>query len=169
VIELVQSFAGGPQAQLLLRPRRALSVRQFRALFALLAGAIWAVATYSFIAMGNVFAPPFALLDTLFVALSLRCVWRDGERFERIACDERRLEVRRSAQAAPAFQAHPYWVRLTVRRQAGTARVWLGSQGKQIEVGAFLSEVERLDLAERLKALLAGAAGPGRDTDTYRG
>jgi len=162
VIELVPSLVSGTRAQLLLRPRRALTRGQFQALFAILAGATWAVAIYSFLAMGNVFAPPFAVLDTLFVAVSLRCVWRDGERFELIALSERKLEVHRSAQAAPAFQAHPYWVRLSVLQEAGSPRVWLGSQGKQVEVGAFLSEVERLDLAERLKALLARAeASPG--------
>jgi uncharacterized membrane protein len=167
VIELVPSLVSGTQAQLMLRPRRALTARQFQALFVVLAGATWVVAIYSFFAMGNVFAPPFALLDTVFVAVSLRCVWRDGERFERIALSERTLEVHRSAQAAPTFQAHPYWVRLSVQRKAGTPRVWLGSQGKQVEVGAFLSEVERLDLADRLKALLAAAVGPRRDTDNH--
>jgi uncharacterized membrane protein len=167
VIELVPSLVSGSQAQLLLRPRRALTVGQFRALFAILAGATWAVTIYSFFAMGNVFAPLFAVLDTVFVAVSLRCVWRDGERFERIALDERVLEVHRSADSAPAFRAHPYWVRLSVRQETGTPQVWLGSQGKQVEVGAFLSEAERLDLADRLKALLAGATSPRRDTDNH--
>ena len=167
MIELVPSLVSGTEAQLLLRPRRALTARQFQALFAILAGATWAVTIYSFFAMGNVFAPPFAVLDTAFVAVSLRWVWRDGERFERIALSDRMLEVRRSAQAAPAFRAHPYWVRLWVQEDAGEARVWLGSQGKQVEVGAFLSEVERLDLAERLKALLASAVSQRRDTDNH--
>jgi uncharacterized membrane protein len=167
VIELVPSLASGSQAQLLLRPRRALTVRQFQVLFAVLAGATWAVTIYSFFAMGNVFAPAFAVLDTVFVAVSLRCVWRDGERFERIAVTDRKLEVHRSTQATPAFQAHPYWVRLSVREDAGTPRVWLGSHGKQVEVGAFLSEDERLALANQLKALLAQALSPRRDTDNH--
>lgn len=167
VIELVPSLASGTQAQLLLRPRRALSLGQFQALFVVLAGATWAVAIYSFFAMGNVFAPPFALLDTAFVAVALRCVWRDGERFERIALSERRLEVHRSAQAAPAFESHPYWVRLSVLQETGVPRVWLGSQGKRVEVGGFLSEVERLDLADQLKALLARAVDQRQDTDNH--
>jgi uncharacterized membrane protein len=167
VIELVSSPVSGTETQLLLRPRRALTVGQFQALFAILAGATWAVTIYSFFAMGNVFAPPFAVLDTVFVAVSLRCVWRDGERFERIALSERKLEVHRSAQPAAAFEAHPYWVRLTVQQETGSPRVWLGSQGKRVEVGAFLSEVERLDLADRLKDLLARAISQRRDTDNH--
>jgi len=167
VIELVSSPVSDTETQLWLRPRRALTVGQFQALFAILAGATWAVTIYGYFAMGNVFAPPFAVLDTVFVALSLRCVWRDGERFERIALSERKLEVHRSAQPAAAFEAHPYWVRLSVQRDAGSPRVWLGSQGKRVEVGAFLSEVERLDLADRLKALLARAMSPRRDTDNH--
>ena len=167
MIELVSSPVSDSQTQLLLRPRRALTVGQFQALFAILAGATWAVTIYGYFAMGNVFAPPFAVLDTLFVALSLRCVWRDGERFERIALSERKLEVHRSAQPAAAFEAHPYWVRLSVRQDRGSPRVWLGSQGKRVEVGAFLSEVERLDLADRLKALLARVISQRRDTDNH--
>lgn len=167
MIELVSSPASGSQTQLLLRPRRALTAGQFQALFAILAGATWAVTIYGFFATGNVFAPPFAVLDTLFVAVSLRCVWRAGERFELIAFSERRLEVHRSAQTAAAFEAHPYWVRLSVQHDAGSSRVWLGSQGKRVEVGAFLSEVERLDLADRLKDLLARVISQRRDTDNH--
>lgn len=167
MIELVSSPVCGTETQLLLRPRRALTARQFQVLFAILAGATWAVTIYGYFAMGNVFAPPFAVLDTLFVALSLRCVWRDGERFERIALSEGKLEVHRSAAPAATFEAHPYWVRLSVRQERGSPRVWLGSQGKRVEVGAFLSEVERLDLADRLKALLARTITPCRDTDNH--
>jgi len=78
-----------------------------------------------------------------------------------IAWGERALEVRRSRQPEPALRAHPYWVRLRVVRESGQARVWLGSRGQEVEVGAFLSDEERLDLADRLKQLLAahGAGG----------
>lgn len=145
----------------MLRPRRALTARQFTGLFAVLSLAMFGVAGYAF-AQGNVFAPVFALLDAAFIAAVLRWVWRQGDRFEEIALDERSLEVRRSAQAEPAFRAHPYWVRLSVDGGEGRERVLLGSQGRQVEVGAFLSDEERRDLARQLKDLLASAAGRGR-------
>lgn len=146
----------------MLRPRRALSAGQFAGLFVALSLATFGVAGYAF-AQGNVFAPAFALLDAAFIAVVLRWVWRQGDRFEEIALDERSLEVRRSAQAEPAFRAHPYWVRLRVDGGEGRERVLLGSQGRQVEVGAFLSQEERRDLARQLKDLLASASGRGRN------
>lgn len=146
----------------MLRPRRALSAGQFTGLFVALSLATFGVAGYAF-AQGNVFAPAFALLDAAFIAAVLRWVWRQGDRFEEIALDERSLEVRRSAQAEPAFRAHPYWVRLQVHGGEGRERVLLGSHGRQVEVGAFLSDEERRDLARQLKDLLASAAGRGRN------
>ncbi|WP_460455545.1 DUF2244 domain-containing protein [Arenimonas alkanexedens] len=164
MIELVAALPSGPGARLVLRPRRALNVGQFAGLFVALSLAAFVVAGYAF-AQGNVFAPAFALLDAAFIAAVLRWVWRQGDRFEEIALNARSLEVRRSTQAEPAFRAHPYWVRLSVDGGEGRERVWLGSQGRQVEVGAFLSHEERRDLARQLKVLLASASGRGRIED----
>lgn len=168
MIELDVPAPSGPGARLVLRPRRALSAGQFRGFFGLLATVMGLVAAYAY-SQGNVFAPAFAVLDAAIVAAALRWVWRQGERFEVIALDERTLEVRRSAQAEPAFRAHPYWVRLELAGAGDGHRVRLGSQGRQVEVGAFLSPEERLDLAGRLKDLLAAASGRRRDQDTTLG
>ena len=164
VIELVPSGSAGSLVQLWLRPRRALTARQFRLLFAALATATWAVALFGFV-QGNVFAPAFALMDSAFVAATLRWVWLRGERFEVIALGDRQLEVRRSRQPEPLLTAHPYWVRLRVTRVAGQPQVHLGSGGREVEVGSFLSDEERLDLVDRLKQFLAAASGPQPSTD----
>jgi uncharacterized membrane protein len=164
VIELVAAVPHGSGARLVLRPRRALTAGQFRGVFALMAVSIGAVAVFAY-SMGNVFAPLFGVLDALFIALVLRWVWCQGERVEEIALDERHLEVRRSAQAEPAFRAHPVWVRLSVAGVEEGERVLLGSMGRQVEVGSFLSVEERRDLAARLRKLLASASGRGRDQD----
>jgi uncharacterized membrane protein len=164
VIELVPSGSAGSLVQLRLRPRRALTVRQFQCLFAVLATATWAVAIGNY-AQGNVFAPAFALFDSALVAVCLRWVWLQGERFEVIDLGERQVEVRRSRQPKPLLSAHPHWVRLRVSRVAGQPQVHLGSSGHEVEVGSFLSEAERLDLVDRLKKFLATAAGSSPSTD----
>jgi uncharacterized membrane protein len=153
MIEMV-SAAPGTGAQLRLRPPRALTARQFVALFAALATAMWLVALLGWWG-GNVFAPAFALLDSAIVAAALRWLWRLGERREIIEVRPEAIEVWRSAQPAPAFRAHPAWVRL---ESAGgdEARLILASSGKRCEVGAFLGPDERRQLAQRLSALLAG-------------
>ena len=136
-----------------MRPPRALTARQFLALFTVLAAAMWLVALLGWWG-GNVFAPAFALLDSLLVAAALRWLWRLGERREVIEIRPEAVEVWRSAQPAPAFRAHPAWVRLEVEGDAG--RITLASSGRRCEVGAFLAPDERRQLARRLAALLAG-------------
>jgi len=165
VIEWVPSPAVGPGVQqLLLRPRRALTAGQFAVLFAVLGGAIAVVAAVNY-RLGNFFAPVFGFADIVFVAAVLRHVWRQGECCERIVVAERMLELHRTAIDAPVFAAHPLWTRLVRVRRRGEVRVWLRSMGREVEVGAFLAEPERLDLAARLEELLARAGWPGRNTD----
>jgi uncharacterized membrane protein len=153
--QITQSENGG--LQLILRPRRALTARQFVLVCAVIAGTTWAIALFTY-SQGNVFAPFFALLDSVFVAVCLRWVWLLGERYELIALDAMHLQVKRSAQPQHwAFDAHPYWVKMQLEKAAQGLRVILVSQGKAIEVGSFLAPDERSDLAERLKILLAQA------------
>lgn len=164
MIEQLPSGLAGTESRLLLRPRCALTGSQFAGLFALLAAMIWVTALVSQ-RQGNAYAPAFALLDCVIVAGALYWCWRLGGRYELIACGKDGLEVRRSSQQEPAFRAHPYWTRLRVAQGDGEARVHLGSRGKEVEVGAFLADEERRDLARRLKALLAAATGPSSNTD----
>ena len=159
MIEVVSPGSGGTGAQLRLRPPRALTARQFRSLFAVLAGAMWLAAGLGWLA-GNVFAPAFALLHSAGVALALRWLWRSGERGEEIAIGPATVEVRRGADAV--FSAHPHWVRMRVEGDDG--RVTLSSSGRRVEVGAFLGPAERSQLARCLNEFLAAAAyGEGRN------
>jgi uncharacterized membrane protein len=162
MIEMVSS-GPGTGAQLRLRPPRAMTARQFLALFATLAAAMWLVALLGWWG-GNVFAPAFALFDSVLVAVALRWLWRLGERREVISIGPEAVEVWRSAQPAPAFHAHPTWVRLELTGE--DERIELASSGKRCEVGAFLGPGERRQLAQRLKALLdASQPQPIRSPD----
>jgi uncharacterized membrane protein len=167
MIELQPTVPGCPQTRLVLRPPRALSGRQMGSVFAVVTGTMWLVALLS-AAQGNVFAPLFALVDSLIVAASLRWMWRLGQRSERIDVDTGAICVRRctgstAGAGVPVFQAHPYWVRLSVGNAGREPHVVLDSRGLQVEVGGFLAPEERKILADRLHdALLAasGRAGP---------
>lgn len=163
MIEVVPYRLDGQGARLRLRPPRALTARQFKGLFAALAGAMWLVAGVGWLT-GNVFAPVFALLHSAMVAAALRWLWRSGERGEDITIGPELVEVSRTAQAAAAaqavFRAHPYWVRLRVE-QSGE-RISLASSGRRVEVGNFLGPAERRELAGQLQDLLAAATGRDR-------
>jgi uncharacterized membrane protein len=150
MIEMVSS-GPGTGTQLRLRPPRAMTARQFVALFAALATAMWLVALLGWWA-GNVFAPAFALLHSAMVAAALRWSWRLGERREVISIGPEAVEVWRSAQPAPVFRAHPVWVRLEVAGEDGP--IQLASSGVRCQVGAFLGPSERQQLAQRLRAML---------------
>jgi uncharacterized membrane protein len=158
IVELPPS-EGGAECQLVLRPRRILTQRQFFVLFVLIAVPVSLVAGFSF-AVGNAFAPWFAVLDLAIVAMALRWVWRSGDRYERILVDARRLEVRRSPDDTPVFEAHPCWVRFGVRGDAeAPQRVLVGSAGREVEIGSFLPPDERGQLLRRLRGLVAQAPG----------
>jgi len=143
--------------QLILRPRRAMTKSQFIGVFALIAISTWAVALLAYI-IGNVFAPFFALLDCLIVAAALRWVWLKSNCFETIELDAEHCRVTRSGQEELAFDAHPYWVRMLLEKAQEAPRIVLASKGKSYEVGSFLAPDERIDLAVKLKTLLARLA-----------
>ena len=163
MIEQHARVQGSPHVRIVLRPPRALSGRQMGGLFAVLSGAMWTIALLS-AWQGNVFAPPFALLDSLIVAASLRWMWRLGERREQIDVDEGAVRVSRrdaksGADGAPVFEAHPRWVRLRLGDAGCGPQVVLDSRGSQVEVGGFLAPNERRVLADRLGDALRTASG----------
>lgn len=159
MIEVLPSLPGLDGARLRLRPPRALTARQFVALFAALAGAMWLVALAGWLA-GNAYAPAFALLHSAMVAAALRWLWRSGERGEDITIGPEVVEVSRTFEAGTVFRAHPYWVRLRI--EEGGERISLASSGRQVEVGNFLGPGERRQLADKLQDLLAAASGRNR-------
>ncbi|MGH8050511.1 MAG: DUF2244 domain-containing protein [Methylococcales bacterium] len=151
-----QFLSENSRCALVLRPRRAMTKTQFIGLFTVIATATWVLAILSY-TMGNVFAPVFALLDCVFVAASLRWVWLESNRVETIELDAEHCTVSRSGREELAFDAHPYWVRMLLEKAQEAPRIVLASKGKSCEVGSFLAPDERLDLAAKLKVLLAQA------------
>ncbi len=157
MIQMSRFDAEGAGAQVVLRPPRALSARQFIVLFAGLSGAMLFTASLGWL-VGNVFAPGFALLYGLLVAVALRCSWRSGNRQEEIRVGPDCVEVIPAAGSSPTFHAHPYWVRLVVEDE----RVLLVSSGRWVEVGSFLAPAERRELVVTLEGLLAARNGCNR-------
>ncbi len=152
-----QFLSENSRCALVLRPRRAMTKNQFIGVFLVIAGSTWAVALLSYF-IGNVFAPIFALLDCIFVAAVLRWVWLKSNCFEMIELDAQHCRVSRSGREELAFDAHPYWVRMQLEKAQEAPRIVLASKGKSCEVGSFLAPDERIDLAAKLKILLAQAA-----------
>lgn len=136
-----------------LKPNRALSRRGLRRLIGVLA--VLALTTAGLGAwQGNVFAPLFALVESVAVACALSVAWRAGDRSERITLDASSLEVQSlPSRRNTSFQS--YWVRVLLEPGNGRHRLLLSSHGHELEIGAFLAEQERVELSKKLMVLLA--------------
>ncbi len=158
MIVLRPSNAGLSRVTMWLKPNRSLSRRGLRRLIVILV--VLALTTAELGALqGNVFAPLFALVESAALAIALSVAWRAGDRCERISLDESSLEVQ-SLPGRRSTRFQSYWVR--VRLERGNGRLWLSSHGRDLEIGAFLAEPERVELAKRLSMLLAGFANQWR-------
>jgi uncharacterized membrane protein len=118
---------------------------------------------------GIVLAPVFAVLVLLLLAWCLRRVWRSCANGLIVTVTPQRLEVRSSSDGELLGRFHPYWARLRLvpgRWPGWPARLLLGSHGREVEIGAFLNEAERRELAQRLTDLLCAAREHGGVSET---
>jgi uncharacterized membrane protein len=114
--------------------------------FAAVVGMSVLVSGYSWF-QGNVFAPLFALAEVSLLALAFGVVWRRAERAEVISINPERVRVNRVPELVEALSEAPQWVRL----EAEDGRLFLVSRGRRVDVGRFLGEIEREQLAKDLE------------------
>ena len=106
-----------------------------------------------------------------FFALALAGVWwglsrsyRDGEILEILQLWPDRVELTRHQHNKPEqhWQANPYWVRSHIHPSGGPVPNYLTlkGDGREVEIGAFLSEDERLALRGELDRQLKIATQP---------
>lgn len=115
---------------------------------------------------GNVLAPAFAVLELGVVAYCLRRVWCASGFGQLIVLSATELSVT-SARSAATARFHPYWVRVELepgRERGWPSRLVLRSHGRALEIGAFLNEDERRELAQRLTELLRPLKAGGGST-----
>lgn len=114
---------------------------------------------------GVVLAPFFAVLELAVVAWCVAWVWRTSARGQVVTIAPDGVEVTATA-GAPAAHYHPYWmkVRLEPGRWPGwPSRLLVGSHGRETEVGAFLNDAARRELAQRLMQLLRDVQSRGSE------
>lgn len=111
-----------------------------------------------------------ALAPHLLLALGLlwwfiRRNYRDGELAEELSLwpDLMAVERREPRGRVRRWRANPYWVRLKLDPDGRPENyLTLKGEGREIELGAFLSPEERADLAEEIEAALRKIrVGPG--------
>jgi uncharacterized membrane protein len=109
----------------------------------------------------------WALLPFLGVAVggvwyALQRSYHDGEILEELTLWDDRLHLVRHNPRGPTqeWQANPHWVRIVLHEQGGPVEnyVTLMGAGREVEIGAFLSPEERMELYRALSIRLARAA-----------
>ena len=138
------------------KPNVSLSAKNRLLSFLLIAGVTLAVALF-FALHGVWLVLPFAGLEIAVLGWAfhhLHCHARD---FERITVDDNHvlvetLDYKRSHRTE--FQR--YWARLIVRTTPVTrrARLYLRSHGREVEIGRFMNDEERVQVARQMRACL---------------
>lgn len=108
----------------------------------------------------------FLVLDFLLLYGMMQLTYRSGRVRETVTIWSDRMRIERVEPSGRCleWEANPYWVRVEV---VDTKRVpsylMLCSSDRQVELGAFLTADERIELADELRGALnraAGAANP---------
>lgn len=159
--------APSPAVSVLVLPHRSLSRAGLIGFLVAQGVAIGIFATLAALG-GNVFAPGFAILAMWSVAFCFARIWRKSAAGQIVTMTPTQLEVATSSGTAKA-RFHPYWTK--VRLEQGRHRGWpgkllIGSHGRDIEIGAFLNERERRELAQRITELLRDVQDRGGSQDT---
>jgi uncharacterized membrane protein len=104
---------------------------------------------------------PFALGALWALWYFLEKSYRDGEILEELTIWSDRIRLVRSAPSAghQEWQANTYWAAVNMHKTGGPVPVdvTLKGDGREVEIGAFLSEEERLRLYDELQRALAKA------------
>lgn len=107
----------------------------------------------AFAALGAWLILPFAGLEMLVLFLALRYVDRHAADYERVAIDGDRVEVERhEGGRTQRFELNRYWARVVA--SGNGERLALRSHGRDLEIGHFMNDAQRLELARALKTRL---------------
>ena len=149
----------GPEAHLRLRPHRSLPRQGFVGFIALTAALI------ALPLLGVLGSPalwvilPFAGLALAGVWLALRRSNRDRTLTEDLTLSPTLVTLTRQGPHGQhqTWSANPQWVRVVLHPTAGPVPNYLTLQGgpREVELGAFLSEDERVALRAEVQAALA--------------
>lgn len=153
-------------AELRLWPYRSLSTKGFAWVIGLTAAALalpLIAVTGSAVMWGLL---PFAALPIWGLWVAIRHNWRSGETEEILRLTQASLHLTRRDPGRPDrhWQTNPYWARLSLRPAPVPDYLTITGDGREIELGAFLSPEERRalhdDLTARLRNLRQGGQPP---------
>lgn len=140
--------------QFILQPNNSLGWREAKLIFYAVAGVLGTIAGgFSLLGLWLIF--PFAGLELVALGAGFYLCALRAQRCEVITIDEDNVEIFRGRKAkGETWRFHRYWVRVRIKP---TSHPWymshlmIGSHGREVEVGVFLTEEDRYDLARELQ------------------
>ena len=152
-----------PVWRVTLWPHRSLSRKGFRGVMALTAGGL-ALPLIALAPTGLSFAlAPYCIAALALLWLTLKLSYRTGRLTEelRLWHDAIAVERREPWGRIRRWAANPYWVDVDLADTKEIERyLTLRGSGRRIELGAFLTPEERVELAEELRTRIAGLSRP---------
>lgn len=101
---------------------------------------------------------PFIVAAVTAIWMSLKRSWRDMELWEELTIHDDLVRLVRHDPRKPPrdWEANPYWVRVIIHERGGPVPQYLtlSGNGREVELGAFLTPGERLRLKSELEAEL---------------
>lgn len=154
-----QDGARGALFSATLTPHRSLGPRGFVVLMSVLGGVSF-VAGIVFAWLGAWPILGFFGLDVLIVYVAFKLNYRSGRLYETLDLDRDALRLTRVHPSGrrERFDFSAYWVRVILDTASdGRSAMRLSSHGRTVTFGAFLTDDERLSLADALKKALLNA------------
>jgi len=165
---VLRTFHQGEGCRFVIRPNRSLSWTQTKIVYVSLASVCLIVAT-GFTVMGFWLVLPFAGAEVIALAIGFFLCALSGKATEVVFVDNDRVAVEKGFTAMRRVcEFERAWAKialLTARNHWYPSRLVIRSQGKQVQLGAFLAEAERRRLAAELVRVISHEAYTGEATD----
>ena len=138
---------------LVLRPHRSLSQFGFVIFMAVILSMYLAVGGYFFsIGAWPVFG--FMGAEVLLLYILFRLNYRDARAFETVDLTRSKLSIQKvdPRGRAEGFEFQPHWLRVNMDNPPEThSQLTIGSHGRTLTLGSFLTPPERLEVAEEIR------------------
>ncbi|MCP5143220.1 MAG: DUF2244 domain-containing protein [Gammaproteobacteria bacterium] len=140
-------------SHIVIRPTRSLSWRETRVVAAAIALITIGIGGYFFV-QGLYLVLPFSGLEAIALAAAFYYVSWEGERAEVVTIEDDMIRVSQGRYSISSqVDLGLYWARVELRPSPHSlhpSRLWLRSEGCEVEIGRFLTEGERKELAHIL-------------------
>lgn len=151
-----------PLFNAVLYPHRSLDPRGFAILMAACGGAVLLVGLW-FATLGAWPVLPFFGCEIALIWWAFRANNRDARMFETVRLTTQELTVEQVRPSGRKFAhrfAPPHWLRVDLAQKPdGSNALHVGSHGRALEIGRFLSPEERREVAAELRAALGRLSG----------